>query len=230
MKEGSTSKVRAELARWMLRLSHKAVPMVKKRFNLRGIDLFVPEGIFNPAFTFSTELMMEYVEKVGAEGKALEIGCGSGALSIFIAKRFSVEVHCFDISPLSIRTTKINAELNGVGGLVKPFHIKDLPANGKYDLVLSNPPYLPLDPLDYLDLNWCGGRNEKLLKAMLRFGVKKLRDGGDLIFSLSSLSGQDVLKELLKSSFVFVGFGEKMTPLDFVYVFHFRKIFSNTAP
>jgi len=104
MKGGSTSKLRAELARWMLRLSHKAVPMVKRRFNLRGIDLFVPEGIFNPAFTFSTELMMEYIGKVGAEGKALEIGCGSGALSIFIAKRFSVEAHCFDISPLSITT------------------------------------------------------------------------------------------------------------------------------
>jgi len=230
MKGGSASKLRAELARWMLRLSHKAVPMVKRRFNLRGIDLFVPEGIFNPAFTFSTELMMEYIGKIGVEGKALEMGCGSGALSIFIAKRFSVETHCFDISPLSITTAKINAELNGVGELVKPFHIKDLPASGKYDLVFSNPPYLPLDPLDYLDLNWCGGRDEKLLKAVLRFGVKKLRNGGDLIFSLSSLSGQEALKELLKNSFVLVGFATKMTPLDFIYVFRFRKIFSNTAP
>jgi len=59
---------------------------------------------------------------------------------------------------------------------------------------------------------------------VLRFGVKKLRNGGDLIFSQSSLSGQEALKELLKNSFELVGFATKMTPLDLVYVFHFRKI------
>ncbi len=61
----------------------------------------------------TTRACLEYVEEMG-HGSFLDMGCGSGILSIAAAKLGYSPVCAFDIDEDAVRATKENAELNGV--------------------------------------------------------------------------------------------------------------------
>ena len=76
--------------------------------------------------------------------KVLEIGTGSGILSLVMAQRDN-QVLAVDISERAVKLAKINAILNGMSDRVEVIH-SDLfeSVNDKFDLVVSNPPFLPI--------------------------------------------------------------------------------------
>lgn len=73
----------------------------------------------------------------------LEVGCGSGAASIWLAQRFPhAHVVACDINPAALRLADINRRLAGVDNL--SFVLSDVLAGvqGEFDLVVSNPPFI----------------------------------------------------------------------------------------
>ncbi len=77
-------------------------------------------------------------------GKILEMGCGSGIVSLSAAKANSKnEILGVDINPAAVECARRNAERNGIRNC--KFAQSDLFANvdGKFDTILFNPPYLP---------------------------------------------------------------------------------------
>jgi len=82
------------------------------------------------------------------EIKAVDIGTGSGAIAISIAKEEAkVKMSASDISQEAVNTASKNATLNEVdidfkcGNMLDPF----IEANSKFDLIICNPPYIPQD-------------------------------------------------------------------------------------
>ncbi len=76
-------------------------------------------------------------------GRVLDMGCGSGILSIAAAKTWRVPVVASDIDPESARVTNINARLNGVARWVAAasgngYRGRHVAASAPYDLVLAN--------------------------------------------------------------------------------------------
>ena len=97
------------------------------------------------------------LESVIPGKRVLEIGCGSGILSVFCAKLGS-DVMSVDINPLSLNCTEMNARLNSV---VLGTQLSDIFENveGKYDTIIFNPPYLPSeDDLEGSE-QWNGGKD-----------------------------------------------------------------------
>ena len=90
-----------------------------------------------------------------AQGKILEIGIGSGSLILSILKE---RKFCFgvgiDKSKNAIKVAKYNANLHQVINRIN-FIKSDVDnfKSGKYDLIISNPPYIDKHKLKYLGVS-----------------------------------------------------------------------------
>ncbi len=64
----------------------------------------------------SSLLLMDYLKKhpLPKRAKAMEVGCGWGPASIFLAKQFECRVTAVDLDPVVFHFLQAQAELNGV--------------------------------------------------------------------------------------------------------------------
>ena len=96
-----------------------------------------------------TELLVEKLVQENVNS-ILEIGTGSGAIAIALAKQMkNVQIEATDISEKALNTARQNAELNNVS---INFIQSDIFENikNKYDIIVSNPPYISKKEYDNL--------------------------------------------------------------------------------
>ena len=103
-----------------------------------------------------TELLVEKILKTCSKKtqlQILDIGTGSGCILLSLLKERSKDYGTgIDISKKSINVSKINAKLLNLSNRAKFFHSSiDNFNSGKYDLIVSNPPYIKLLNLKYLE-------------------------------------------------------------------------------
>lgn len=71
--------------------------------------------------------------------KVIDVGCGSGILSMAYAKTFNKKVDAVDIDPESVRVATNNAKINGLDGLMNVWLSNGYESVSEtYDLVLCN--------------------------------------------------------------------------------------------
>jgi release factor glutamine methyltransferase len=105
-----------------------------------------------------TELLVEAGLQVlpkDTPARVLDVCTGSGCIAVSIAaERPSASVWASDVSPDALEVAKTNAEALGVSSRVTFFLgslLDSVPADARFDLVLSNPPYIPTKELPGLD-------------------------------------------------------------------------------
>ena len=103
-----------------------------------------------------TELIIEQVLKIypkQSQLQVLDIGTGSGCILLSILKeRPNFYGTGIDISKKSINVSKFNAKQLNLTNRAKFFHSSvDNFNNGKYDIIVSNPPYIEQLSLKYLE-------------------------------------------------------------------------------
>lgn len=121
------------------------------------MDLFLS---VNPSVLIprpETELLVSEVFKNlgnnGYSGRALDIGTGSGCISIALAKKYPNSfITSLDVSYDAIRTAEKNARDNDTNNVEfkKCDILKEIPLGAQYDLIVSNPPYIPRMEIDAL--------------------------------------------------------------------------------
>ena len=104
-----------------------------------------------------TELLVESLVKLfeGAEKlEILDLGTGSGAILVsLLAMLPQARGTAVDISAAALAVATENAEMMGVGERFTPVLsdlYRELPQTNKYDLIVSNPPYIPTADLSSL--------------------------------------------------------------------------------
>lgn len=155
------------------------------------------------------------------EDSVADVGCGSGIIAIYVAKYFTRRVYCIEVSTRSLAVARVNSSLNKISELVKTIKVGDLGRVKDIKLVITNPPYLPLEPLDMLDINWCGGRDLRYVYAIVNTCIRLLANDGSILFTLSSLSSVDrVVEYLIKRGFKVFPVAYVRTIFDTIYLLH----------
>jgi ribosomal protein L11 methyltransferase len=102
-----------------------------------AIPMVIDPGLaFGTGAHATTRLCLELLPAL-ARGGLLDVGCGSGVLSVAAAKLGFAPVHAVDDDPLAVETTRANAERNGadVAARVADARSAALPAA---DVVVAN--------------------------------------------------------------------------------------------
>lgn len=144
----------------------------------------------------------------------LDIGTGTGCIAITLAKNIpNAQVAAIDVSEGALKIAKENARLNEVEvkfiqqDILKNSHAELGSASQKFDIIVSNPPYVrELEKLEikdnvlkhepHLALFVPDDDPLKFYKAITAFAVDNLKEGGYLFFEINQYLGEE-MKQLL---------------------------------
>ncbi len=187
-----------------------------------GIRFDVNKKVLTPRM--ETELLVEQVLKCQKNFKnctILDLGTGSGAIAVAIAKNCDAKVTAIDVSKVALSVAEQNSKKNDVR--IEFLHsnlFQDLKRKRKFDIIVSNPPYIPSSEIEKLDKNVreCdplvaldGGEDglDFYREIISKLG-KRLNSGGYVFFEVGKGQASEV-KKLLKES----GFEEIKTTKDY---------------
>ena len=136
------------------RLGHMPIQYILNKAYFCGLPLYVNENVLIPRF--DTEVLVEEVLKISKKDKSkriLDICTGSGAIAIALKKLGGFErVDALDISDKALEVAKRNAnELDLDINFLKSDMFSSLTCENKYDIIVSNPPYIQSDVVDTLE-------------------------------------------------------------------------------
>ena len=138
------------------RLNNRPIAYIVGNREFMGLDFFVKEGVLIPRP--DTEVLVEEVIKLAKKKDAkniLDIGTGSGAITVSLAKYLeNVKVTSVDISDIALEIGKRNAISNEVDdriNFVKSDLFTNIDKETKFDIIVSNPPYIKREVIDTLD-------------------------------------------------------------------------------
>lgn len=139
------------------RLQRIPLQYLTKNQGFYGLDFYVDEHVLipRPETEVLVEKVLKYAKTLNSKEELtiLDIGVGSGAISIAIAKRLDKgHVTGIDISEQALNVAVVNAKTHGVEDKVT-FFKSDLFENVTkcYDIIVSNPPYIPVPDLSTLE-------------------------------------------------------------------------------
>tara|TARA_Y100000590_G_scaffold256084_1_gene287649 strand:+ start:821 stop:1669 length:849 start_codon:yes stop_codon:yes gene_type:complete len=145
--------------------------------------------------------------------KILDIGTGSGCIIISILKeRSKCQGFAIDISKKALKVARTNAKLHHIKNKIKFINIDvDKFKSSKYDLIISNPPYINNISMIRLDddvklfepkLALSGGLSGyNVIKKVILKGKKLLKNNGRLIIEIGFDQKNLSLKLLKKNGF-----------------------------
>jgi|TARA_B100002052_G_scaffold284900_1_gene297233 release factor glutamine methyltransferase len=186
--------------------------------HILGKSYFYNDEFFTPPGTFiprpETELIVDCIRNDFSrleKKNVLEIGSGTGCLSISIAKLYkNFSITGIDISEKAIETSITNAKklnCSNIKFIKQDFFKMNF---NRYDIVISNPPYLALEEVGFLDESV---KNHDPLMALsdnkdglsfYKFFVNNidlfLEKDGSMYFEIPNSSITEIIIELVKNN------------------------------
>lgn len=138
------------------RLNNRPIAYIVGNREFMGLDFYVQEGVLIPRP--DTEILVEEVIELCKDKECvniLDIGTGSGAITVSLAKYLpNANVMSVDISDIALEVGRKNAENNDVKErtqFIKSNLFENIDNEQKFDLIVSNPPYIRKKDIDTLE-------------------------------------------------------------------------------
>lgn len=127
------------------RMRHEPIEYITNTVSFYDIDLFITQGALIPRP--ETELLIDKASETIREhklNKIAEIGVGSGAISILLARRFPhLQIIATDISKDALSIASRNIDSFGLKERIELIHTSLLDSiDEQLDMIVSNPPYI----------------------------------------------------------------------------------------
>jgi len=169
-----------------------------------GLDFLVTPAVLipRPETEHIIETVLELVGENPVEGcagrpKMVDVGTGSGAIAIALAKEFPLaEIYAVDLSAEALEVARANAarlELDRVR-FAKSDVLDEFPRDGSFDFVVSNPPYVALNEEDKVQdvvkkfeprmAVFAGEHGLDIIRKLIPQARETLRPGGWLLIEI----------------------------------------------
>lgn len=194
-------------------LHHEPIQYIFGDTYWHGMTLKVTPDVLIPRP--ETEELVDLIVKDNRQSdlKVLDVCTGSGCIAVALAKFMNFpQVTAIDISQPALAIARENAALQKVKVKFETADALDLgkTLTGKYDIIVSNPPYVMESEKSAMDSNvldhepalalFVPDRDPlKFYKAIATYAYTALEDKGRLYFELNPLTA-DVLREWLSQS------------------------------
>lgn len=130
-----------------------------RNYSYKAIKGKVNPGVFFPHFTISTRMLMDFISPKDLKNKSfLELGCGTGFISVMAAKK-GADVTASDINEAAVENAKQNAESNGVALNAIQSDLFENIDSQTFDYIIINPPYYPKNAQNREEEAWFCGAN-----------------------------------------------------------------------
>lgn len=168
------------------------------------------EGVYPPQH--DSQLLIDTLRETGLfrGRRVLDLCTGSGVVAIAAAESDAASVIAFDICPRAVSCTRGNAVYVGVSIDVVEGSWSRAMDYAPFDLIVSNPPYVPTPPAGDTDVipltagparAWNAGIDGRMvLDPLCESAAGMLDVGGTLLMVQSTLSGVDKSLESLRST------------------------------
>ncbi len=156
-----------------------------------GIDIPAAGGRIHPHYGVFAPLRSEYIELVAnaqmpETAEAFDVGTGTGVLAAVLAKRGVGKIIATDQDPRALVCAKENVERLGFGNRIEVVE-RDLFPEGKAQLIVCNPPWVPARPSSPLEHS-VYDPDSKMLRGFLAQLTAHMAPGGEGWLILSDLA------------------------------------------
>lgn len=193
---------------------HRPIQYITGETEFFGLPFKIQEGALIPRP--ETEELVEWITESVNNNRLisiLDIGTGSGCIAVALAKKIKQsQVSAVDISEKALELAKVNANKNDVEiiFLKKDILRDDVP--GKWDVIVSNPPYITPKEKEHMSANVLEYEPHEALfvpqkKPLLFYeriadiAINQLNPGGYLFFEINSSFGEVTANLLIEKGF-----------------------------
>lgn len=187
------------------RMAGEPVQYILERADYMGLKFYVDRRVLIPRQDTETLVENAIIELQGRhEPRVLDLCCGSGCIGLSIASLVpQAKVTLSDISGDALDVAKKNAKALDADVAFKHGDLFKAVGKEKFDLIASNPPYIPAADMEVLqkevrfepELALYGGEDGlDIYRRIAAEASAHLNDGGALLMEVGEGEAKDVLK------------------------------------
>lgn len=151
-----------------LKLGLKIFYSKPRNYIYDGIKILVHPDVFPPHLTLSTKILLDFLSNKDLNNKTLlELGCGSGIISIYSEKKGAL-VTASDINQNALNYLKKNAQTHQSSINIIYSDLFDEIKKTDFDYIIINPPYYPKAPGNIKENAWFCGENFEYFKKLFK--------------------------------------------------------------
>ncbi len=197
-------------------LNHEPIQYIFGETDFYGLKFSVSPGVLIPRA--ETEELVDWIirEEKDTCRSLLDIGTGSGCIPITIDKHTGFErIEGWDISEEALNIARENAARNESAVLFSNQNIFDtsaIPESVKWDVIVSNPPYVLMEESAQMEQNVVGFEPHLALfvpdhdplvfyRAIVQFAAIHLQLHGSLYFEINEKQGEQIATLLVENGF-----------------------------
>ena len=196
------------------RMTREPIAYILRNKEFWKYNFYVNQNVLIPRP--DTEIIIEEILKIFKKNQKksiLDIGTGSGCIIISLANELpKIYGTAIDISKKAINVAKFNAKMHQLKNRIKFYNSSvDNFFKGKYDLIVSNPPYIDNLKIKYLEkdvvgfeplVSLIGGQDgASVLNKVIKKSSSLIKIGGKLVLEIGYNQKYIVTDLLMKKKF-----------------------------